>query len=129
MNSKTMKIAEDADFLTIENPNSDPSATSTISQEKLIIDGKESQINHGQGNRKKFTLNLSADGETMTIKSIVYFLNGIPYNINVKEKAFTNVTEVWKLSNDGKTITVQAIAKSNIWDGERSWKTVFDKTN
>ena len=129
MNSKTMKIAEDADFLTIENPNSDASATSAISQEKLIINGKESQINHGQGNRKKFTLKLSADGETMTIKSIVYFMNGTPYNPNVKEQAYTNVTEVWRLSNDGKSITIQSIAKSNIWEGERSWKTVFDKTN
>ena len=129
MNSKTMKIAEDANFLTIENPNSDASATSTISQEKLIIDGKKSQINHGLGNRKKFTLTLSADRETMTIKSIVYFMNGTPYNPNVKEQAYTNVTEVWRLSDDGKSITIQSIAKSNIWDGERSWKTVFDKTN
>ena len=72
MNSKTMKIAEDADFLTIENPNSDTGATSTLSWEKLIINGKESQINHGQGNRKKFTLKLSADGETMTIQSIKF---------------------------------------------------------
>jgi hypothetical protein len=129
MNSKTMNIAEDVDFLTIENPNPDPSATSTISQEKLIINGKESQINHGQGNSKKSTLTLSADRETMTIKSVVYFMNGTPYNPNVKEQAYTNVTEVWRLSNDGKSITVQSIAKSNIWDGERSWKTVFDKTN
>jgi hypothetical protein len=105
MNSKTMKIAEYANFLTIENPNSDPGATSNISKEKLIIDGKESQINHGQGNRKKFNLNLSADGETMTIKSIVYFMNGTPFNPNVKEQAYTNVTEVWKLSNDGRSIT------------------------
>ena len=129
MNSKTMKIAEDAGFLTIENPNSDPGATSNISKEKLIIDGKESEINHGQGNRKKFTLKLSTDGETMTIQSVVYFMNGTPYNPNVKEQAYTNVTEVWKLSNDGRSITIQSIAKSNIWEGERSWKTVFDKIN
>jgi hypothetical protein len=128
MNSKTMKIAEDADFLTIECPNSNPSATSIINREKLIINGKESQIDHGQGNRKKFSLKLSADGETMTIKSVVYFMNGTPYYPNVREQAYTNVTEFWKLSNDGKTITIQSIAKSNIWDGERSWKTVFEKT-
>jgi len=134
MNSKTMKIAEDADFLTIESPSS--GAKSFTSREMLIINGKESQIDHGQGNRKKFSLKLSADGETITIKSIVYFMNGTPYNWqetsyhpNVKEQAYTNVTEVWKLSNDGKSITVQSIAKSNIWDGERSWKTVFNKTN
>jgi len=127
MNSKTMKIAEDADFLTIESPSS--GAKSFTSREMLIINGKESQIDHGQGNRKKFSLKLSADGETITIKSIVYFMNGTPYNPNAKEQAYTNVTEVWKLSNDGKSITVQSIAKSNIWDGERSWKTVFNKTN
>ena len=129
MNSKTMKIVEEADFLTIENPNSDSGATSTISQEKLIIDGKESKINHGQGNEKKFTVKLSADGKTMTIKSIVNFITATPYQVNIKKKAYTNVTEVWNLSNDGKSITIQSIAKSNIWDGERSWKTVFDKIN
>ena len=131
MNSKTMKIAEDADFLTIENPNSHPEAKYPSSKEKLIIDGKESQINHGQGNEKKFSVKLSADGQTMTIKSIVYFMTATPYHVhvNVMKKAFTDVTEVWKLSNDGKSITIQSIAKSNIWDGERSWKTVFDKTN
>ena len=129
MNSKTMKIMEEPNFLTIENPNPHPEAKYTTSREKLIIDGKESQINHGQGNEKKFTVKLSTDGQTMTINSIVYFITATPYKINVKKKAFTNVTEVWKLSNDGKRITVQSIAKSNIWDGERSWETVFDKTN
>jgi hypothetical protein len=39
------------------------------------------------------------------------------------------VTEVWKLSNDGKSITVQANAKSSVWDEERSWETVFEKVN
>jgi hypothetical protein len=125
MNSKTMKIMEEPNILTIENPG----AKSSTSREKLIIDGKESQINHGQGNEKKFSVNLSADGQTMTIKSTAYFMTATPYHVNVMKKAFTNVTEVWKLSNDAKRITIQSIAKSNIWDGERSWKTVFDKTN
>ena len=127
MNSKTMKIVEDQNFLTIENPKSNPNTNK--SREKLIIDGKESRINHGQGNEKKSTVKLSADGKTMTIKSIVYFMTATPYHVNVMKKAFTNVTEVWKLSHDGKSITVQSIAKSNIWGGERSWKTVFYKTN
>jgi hypothetical protein len=127
MNSKTMKIVEEPNFLTIENPNLDSGAKSTISREKLIINGKESQIMHGQGNEKKFTVNLSADGQTMTIKSIVYFITATPYQVNVQKQAFTNVTEVWKLSKDGKSITIQANAKSNIWDGERSWKTEFYK--
>jgi hypothetical protein len=45
----------------------------------------------------------------------------------VKQQAYTRVTEVWNLSKDGKSIAVLAKAKSNIWDEERSWKTVFDR--
>jgi len=142
MNSKTMKIAEQADFLTIENSNQDPGAAPPKRLEKLLFNGKESQLDNGKGNEKKFTVKFSADGQTMTIKSIVYFMDAAPYNIDVSKlafknvteiessrKAFTNVTEVWKLSNDGKSIIVQSNAKSNIWGGERNWNTVFYKTN
>jgi hypothetical protein len=127
MASKSMKIVEQANFLTIENADSD--ATSAKSREKLTFDGKTRQINHSQGNRKTFSANLSHDGQTMTIKSIVYFMTGTPYKVNVQQQAYTNVTEVWNLSKDGKSIAVFAKAKSNIWDEERTWKTVFDKIN
>ena len=129
MLSKTMKIAEQADFLTIEIPNPSPGAALATSQEKLAFDGKESQINHGRERGKKFTVKLSADGQTMTVNSIVHLMVATPFNINVQKQAFVYVTEVWKLSNDGKSISVQANAKSTLWDGERSWKTVFDKAN
>jgi hypothetical protein len=125
MVSKNMKIAEKADFLTIENPDSD--AASAKSREKLIFDGKTRQISHSLVNRKTFSVHLSNDGQTMTINSIVYFITGTPYKVNVKQQAYTNVTEVWNLSNDGKSIAILAKAKSNIWGEERSWKTVFDK--
>jgi hypothetical protein len=129
MNSKTMKIVEESNFLTIESPNTDSGAKNAIKIEKLIINGKESQMNHGQGNEKQSSVKLSADGQTMTINSIVYFMTATPYHVEVMKKASTTVTEVWQLSNDGKTMTVQANAKSNIWDGERSWKTVFVRAN
>ena len=123
MLSKTMTITEQADFLTIEIPNPSPGAALATSQEKLAFDGKESQINHGPERGKKFTVKLSADGQTMTVNSIVHLM----FNINVQKQVFVYVTEVWKLSNDGKSISVQANAKSNLFDGERSWKTLFDK--
>ena len=120
MLSKTMKIAEQADFLTIEVPNPSPGAALATSQEKLAFDGKASEINHGRGRGKKFTVKLSADGQTMTVNSIVHLM------IDQKQ-VFVNVTEVWKLSNDGKSISVQTNAKSTIFDSGRSWKTVFEK--
>ena len=129
MLSKTMKIAEQADFLTIEIPNPPPGAELATSQEKLVFDGKESQINHGREWGKKFTVKLSADGQTMTVNSIVHLTAAAPFNINVQKQEFVYVTEVWKLSNDGKSITVQANATSTLGRVERSWKTVFDKAN
>jgi hypothetical protein len=120
MLSKTMKIAEQADFLTIEVPNLSPGAALVKSKEKLAFDGKASEINHGRGRGKKFTVKLSADGQTMTVNSIVYLMIG-------QKQEFVYVTEVWKLSNDGKSISVQANAKSTLFGGERSWKTIFDK--
>jgi hypothetical protein len=63
----------------------------------------------------------------MTIRSIAYFITGTPYKVNVKQQAYTDVTEVWNMSKDGKSIAILAKAKSNIWREERSWKTVFDR--
>ena len=129
MLSKTMKIAEQTDFLTIEIPNPSPGTALATSQEKMFFDGKESQINYGRERGKKYTVNLSADGQTMTVNAMVHLMVATPFKVNVKKKAFVHVTEVWKLSNDGKSISVQADAKSTLLGDERSWKTVFDKAN
>ena len=65
----------------------------------------------------------------MTVNSIVHLMVASPYKVNLREQMIVSVTEVWKLSNDGKSISVQAKAKSNSYDSERSWTTVFDKAN
>ena len=127
MLAKTMKIAEQTDFLTIATPNPSPGAALATSHEKLTFDGKESQINYSGERGKKFTVKLSADGQTMIVNSIAHLMVATPSNVNVQEQAFVYVTEVWKLSNDGKSISVQANAKSTTWGGERSWKTVFER--
>ena len=129
MLAKTMKIAEQANFLTIEVSSSFPGTAPVTSQEKLTFDGKESQINHDRGSGKKFTVKLSADRQTMTVNSIVHLMTAAPYNIKVQEQLIVYVTEVWKLSNDGKSISVQANAKSTLSGGDRSWKTVFEKVS
>lgn len=129
MVSKTIKIVEQGDFITIENPKTDEGAPLATSQEKLVFDGKTRQISHNKDNEKKASVKLSNDRRTMTIHSIVYFMTATPYHVNEQMKAFTNVTEVWNLSKDGKSISVLAKAKSNIWNEERSWETVFDRIN
>ena len=129
MLAKTMKIAEQANFLTIEVSSSFPGTAPVTSQEKLTFDGKASEISHGREKGKKSTVKLSDDGQTMTVNSIVHLMVATPYHVDVQEQLFVYVTEVWKLSNDGKSISVQANAKSTLWGGDRSWKTVFDKVS
>ena len=129
MLAKTMKIAEQANFLAIEVSSSFPGTAPVTSQEKLTFDGKESQINYGQGRGKRFTVKLSADGQTMTINSVVHLMTATPYNVDVQEQLIVYITEVWKLSNNGQSISVQAHAKSNSCAAERSWETVFDKVS
>jgi len=129
MVSKTIKIVEQGDFITLENPIMDADGPLATSREKLVFDGKTRQIRHTQNNEKKCSVELSNDGRTMTIHSIVYFMTATPYHVNEQMKAFTNVTEVWNLSKDGKSISVTAKATSNIWNEERSWETVFDRVN
>ena len=126
MLSKTMKISQQPNFLTIEIPTMTPGAALTT-HEQLTFDGKENQINHGKERGKKSTVKFSADGHTMTINSIVHLTVATPYNVAVQKKAFVYVKEVWNLSNDGKSIIVQTNANSNIFDDVRSWTTVFDK--
>jgi hypothetical protein len=118
MSSKTMKIASQTNFLTVEIPDLVPGPLHANNHEKLAFDGKENQVTYGSGRNKKFNVKWSADGQTMTVNSISHQMQVVHY-----------VTEIWKLSNDGKSISVLAKAKSNVWDEERSWKTLFVKTN
>ncbi len=117
-----MKISQQENALNIEISSSFPGTAPVAGKETLTFDGKESQINHCPERGKKFTVKWSADGQTMTVNSIVHLTVS-------REQMFVYLTEVWKLSNDGKSISVQAKAKSNMYDSERSWTTVFDKAN
>ena len=129
MLSKTLKIEEQTDFLIIKVPNPSPSAPMAMSQEKLDFNGIESQINHGNGRGKKYNAKLSTDRRTMTIQSTVSLIMPSPYHASIKKQEFVYITEVWKLSQNGQSISVQTRAKSNIYEEERFWTTTFDKVN
>jgi hypothetical protein len=120
MLTKTMKIAEQVNFLTVEVSSSFPGTVPVTSQEKMAFDGKASEIDNGPGRGKKFTVKLSADGKTMIVNSTVRLMVG-------QKQESVYITEVWKLSNDGRSIFVQTNAKSSLFGAGRSWMTVFDK--
>jgi hypothetical protein len=101
MLAKTMKITDHVNFLTIDADGAFPGDAPVKRREKLTFDGKASQINHGEGRRKKFAVKWSADGQTMTVNSTVFL------KYPQQKQQFVYVTEVWKLSNDGKSISVR----------------------
>ena len=119
MRSKTMKIVTEANFLTVDAVRSFDGALVT-SQEKLIFDGIESETTYVGTPRERSAVRWSDDGQTMTVRSIRSF---DPKGATADFK----VTEVWKLINGGKSISIQVNSKSI--SGENTMTLVYDKSS
>ncbi|NVM66643.1 hypothetical protein FHW88_004961 [Mucilaginibacter sp. SG538B] len=118
--AQTMKIAAAEGGLTVAVSSGFPGTAPAAGMEKMSFDSKASEIAHGRGRGKKFTVKWSADGRTLTVNSTVRMI------IDQKPTE-VYVTEVWNLSPNGKSITVQANARSGLYSKARAWKTVFEK--
>ena len=115
-----MRIAEKETFLLVESTSSSSDGSPITRQEKLTFDGKESKTTIVGWPREMSTAKLSNNGQTMT----VYFSKSFPKS---GEKADIKVTEVWKLINGGKSISIHVNSKST--DGERAMTLVYEKAN
>lgn len=118
--SKRMRIAEKETFLLVESTSSSSDGPPITRQEKLAFNGKESKTTIVGWPREMSTAKLSNDGQTMTVIFSRSFQNS-------GEKADFIVTEVWKLINGGKSISIHVNSKST--DGERAMTLVYDKTS
>lgn len=118
MRSEIMKIAANTYFLTVDVASSAPDGEPVIRQEKLTFDGKESGATFVGIPRERSMAKWSDDGQTMTVQSIGSF-------DTTGQTADINVTEVWKLINDEKSIAIDV--KSNSTDGENTMKLIYDK--
>ena len=116
--SKTIKIAEHGDFLSVTVSRPLPYGGLVTSQDTVTFDGKESEATIIGRPREKSGARWSADGQTMTIKSVKSFKT-------ISEDADIKVTEVWKLINDGNSMSVQV--NSSSISGENTMTLVYDK--
>jgi hypothetical protein len=115
-----MKIDGQEGFLIVDEGGPSPEGTLVTRQEKLTFDGRESEASLFRNTKKKSTVKWSDDGQTMTVNSVItYDLDG--------EKTAMKVTEVWKLINGGKSISLQF--NSNSTSGENAMRLVYDRTN
>jgi hypothetical protein len=85
----------------------------------LTFDGRESEASLFGNTKKKSTAEWSDNGQTMTVNSVIY------YDI-IGEKATMKVTEVWKLINRGKSISIEVTSRSAV-NGDNVMKLIYDK--
>jgi hypothetical protein len=118
MRSKIMKIAEQADLITVDVASSSSDGALVVRQEKLTFAGGVIEATFVGNPREKSTASWSENGLTMTVNSIRSLdKNG--------EQADFKVTEVWKLINDGNSISIQV--NSRAVSGENTMQLIYDR--
>jgi hypothetical protein len=118
--SKRMRIAEKKTFLLVESTSSTSDGSPITRQEKLTFDDKESRTTVVGWPREMSTAKLSNDGQTMTVNFSKSFAKS-------GAKADFKVTEVWRLINGGKSISIHVNSTSTA--GERAMTLVYDKAS
>lgn len=119
MAPQTLKVTQDAaTSVSIERNSTTPNGDNVSSTEKLTFDGKEAESTVFGNSKKKSTASWSSDGNAMTIQSTIFFeRDGNTFEIKV--------TEVWKLTDGGKTLTIDYTSVSQ--RGTNNQTFVYDK--
>ncbi|MGC4035511.1 MAG: hypothetical protein QM764_06080 [Chitinophagaceae bacterium] len=118
MRADAMKIVAQAKFLTIYiTGGPSPNGTRPATQERLVFDGKEREDTISY-RIKKSSVKWSPDGQTMTVNSVVW-------GYGSSGQTEFKVTEVWRLVNNGKSISLHADIKSSY--GEDTMNLIFNK--
>ena len=118
MAASKIKIAQDANAITMEKTSTSPSGDEFTSKEIVTLDGKESVNTIFDNRTKKSTATWSADGKLLTINSTSVFERD-GNTMEIKS------VEIYKLSDDGNTLSIDATSSSP--RGERKQTLVYDK--
>jgi hypothetical protein len=118
MAAKKLVIIQDPNNLSIERTRVRQTGEESIIKEKYTLDGKESTNPVFNEITKKSTVSWSADKKSLTITSkMVFDMNG--------ESTEIKTVEVWKLSDGGKSLTIDSTSSST--RGEQKVTLVYDK--
>lgn len=98
--SNTMNIAGNKDVLAVHVTSSSPEWEPVKKEEKLIFDGKERESTIFGRSRDESSASWAEDGQTMIVTSLKSFYTK-------GKEPDVKVTEVWKLINEGKSMSVQ----------------------
>ena len=115
--SSRISVKQEGNNLTVERTRSGRDGQTRVTTDELTLDGKvvESKL---ENRSSKTTAVWSDNGKSLTIKSdMVMSRQGQTFEVKS--------VEIWKLSEDGKTLTIQTTSSSS--RGERTATLVYDK--
>ena len=113
-----LTITQEGNNLSIERLSTRRSGEEFKTEEKLTLDGKECKNIVFRDRERKSIANWSKDGKSLNISSsIVFERNGEEFEISS--------VEIWKLLEDGKTLSIEYTSKSS--RGERKATYFYDK--
>jgi hypothetical protein len=118
MAASKIKIAQDANAITLEKTSARPDGEESTSKETITLDGKECVNTIFDNRTKKSTTTWSADSKLLTINSVSVFERD-GNTMEIKS------VEIYKLSDDGNTLTIDATSISP--RGERKQTLAYDK--
>ncbi len=118
MSATSMTINQQADLISIDLVQPSFDGGEMKRSEKYTLDGKES-VNKGMMDSSIKTITTWSDNkkELNFAKAIVFDMNG--------EKMEIKITDVWIISDDGKTLTVKSAMSSSM--GDTNQVLVYDK--
>jgi hypothetical protein len=116
--AKTLKVEGSVEAIAIQRISTNQQGEDVTTSEKLTTDEKETESTVFGTNKKKSKTKWSDDGKKLNVKSVIAFeRNGQTMEIKT--------TEVWSLSDDGKTLTIESTTEST--RGTSTTKLVYDK--
>lgn len=117
--AKKMKVEATETSATVERTRTGRDGQEQTSKETLSYDGKETESTVFGNSKKKSTVKWSDDGQAMTVNAVTLIdRNGQTMEIKTQE--------TWKLSDEGKTLTIDSKSSSSF--GEMATKMVYDKS-
>lgn len=118
MAAQKIKVTGEGEAITIERTSNTPNGETATSSEKLSFDGKATESTVFGSAKKSSVGSWSANGEEMTIASTISGeRNGQTFEIKT--------TEVWKLTDGGKTLTIDYTSVSQRGTSNQTF--VYDK--
>jgi hypothetical protein len=118
MSASKLNITQDEKTLSLDRIMNSPDGQEMTTSEKYTLDGKECSNTGFMEMVKKSTVTFSADNKVMTITSLTVFERE-------GNKMEINAVEIFKISEDGKTITIDSTSKSQ--RGERKMTLLYEK--